>query len=173
MIKKIVFHFSLFYSMAVAANSNIPLNVLKVCLFQHSSIEGGDYSPVDISAVLTDGDYSSSGEVHYAEYNGSAIGYGASQSGMAFYKGTKPYPLSKSKVIEVGLPIKIVPEEIDYAVSEWGSIKLNKRDFICVNVPFSGIGESGQHQDIRNVFVYDIKGNDIYYTVGNVRGEIQ
>lgn len=173
MIKKLLFNFFLFYSIAVVANDSIPSNALKTCLFQHSLIDEANYSPIDISTVITDSNYSTAGEVRYVYYKGTIVGYGNSRSGMAFYMGSKPYPLSKSKIITVGLLIKSIPKEIDYSVSEWGYIKLNNNNFICINVPFSGIGESGKHQDIRNVFVYDMKGNDIYYTVGNVNSKVQ
>ncbi|MFW3797128.1 hypothetical protein [Klebsiella pneumoniae] len=173
MIKKLLLNFFLFYSIAVVANDSIPSNALKTCLFQHSLIDGVDYSSIDTSAVITDSNYSAAGEVRYVDYKGTIVGYGNSRSGMAFYKGSKSYPLSKLKVIDFGLLIKSIPKEIDYSVSEWGYIRLNNKSFICVNVPFSGVGESGKHQDIRNAFVYDMKGNDIYYTVENVSSKVQ
>lgn len=163
----------MFYSIAVVANDSIPSNALKTCLFQHSSIDGVDYSSIDISSVITDSNYSTAGEVRYVDYKGSIVGYGSSRSGMAFYKGSKSYPLSKSTIIEIGLLIKTIPKEIGYSISEWGCIKLNGKTFICVNVPFSGVGESGKNQDIRNVFVYNTKGNDIYYAVGDVNSKGQ
>lgn len=88
----------------------MPLNSLKTCLFQHSLNEEGNYSPIDTDAVISDDNYSASGEARFMEDYGSSVGYGKSQSGMAFYKRKKPYPLSKSKIIETGLPIKISPE---------------------------------------------------------------
>ncbi|WP_313108901.1 hypothetical protein [Atlantibacter sp.] len=172
MIKKLLFNIFLFYSIAVVANDSIPSNALKTCLFQHSSIDGVNYSSIDISAVITDSNYSTAGEVRYVDYKGTIVGYGSSRSGMAFYKDSESYPLSKSKIIEIGLLIKTIPKEIDYSISEWGYIKLNNKTFICVNVPFSGVGESGKHQDIRNVFVYNTKSNDIYYTVGDVKNKL-
>jgi len=172
-IRKVLFNFFLFYSIAVVANDSIPSNALKTCLFQRSLIDGVNYSSIDVSAVLIDSNYSTEGEVRYIDYKGTIVGYGSSLSGMAFYKGSKSYPLSKSKIIEVGLFVKTIPKEIDFSVSEWGYIKINNKSFICVNVPFSGVGESGKYQDIRNVFVYGMKGNDIYYTVGDVNSKVQ
>jgi hypothetical protein len=172
-IKKIILNLCLFCSIGVAANDNVPLNALKTCLFQHSLTYGLNYSSIDTSAVITDSDYSKAGEVSYVEYKGTIVGYGVSRSGMAFYKGKKTYPLSNSKIVELELSIKEIPKEIDYSVSEWGYIKSRKKNFICVNVPFSGVGQSGKHQDIRNVFVYDTKSNDIYYTVGNIDSKVQ
>lgn len=173
MIKKLIFYFALFYSIGTLANGNDHLNALETCLFQRSLIDGVNYSPIDTGVMITDDSYSESGEARYVEYNGASVGYGESKLGAAFYNNKKFYPLSKSKVIETGLPIKTVPKEIDYSVSEWGSISVGNKRFICVNVPFPGVGHSGKHQDIRNVFVYDINGSEIYYTVGDVNSKVQ
>lgn len=115
--------------MPVVANDSIPSNALKICLFQHSSIDGVNYSSIDMSSVITDSNYSTAGEVRYIDYKGTIVGYGSFRSGMAFYKGSKSYPLSKSKVIEIRLLIKAIPKEIDYSISEWGCIKLNNKTF--------------------------------------------
>ena len=171
-MKKKLF-FLIFYSVTVMADDNIPLDALKTCLYQHSSTKGITYSEIDTSEMITDDSYSKFGAARYVEYNGVSVGYGEYRHGMAFYRETVAYPLSMSKVVGVGLPIKGTPKDIDYMISEWGSVKFKKREFICVNVPFSGVGQSGEHQNIRNVFVYDAKGKEIYYTVGDVSNKAQ
>lgn len=161
--------FSLYSMMASAeVDRRGVLNAIKACLYQHSWGKNIVYSSIDTGEIITDDSYSEFGGASYVEYKGLTIGYGKYRDKMAFYSNKIAHPLSDAVFINIGYHLKAIPKEINYLVSEWGGINLKNKSYICVNAPFDGIGESGEYQRMRNVFIFNVKNRGIYYSVGRI-----
>ena len=55
--------------------------------------------------------------------------------------------------------------------SQWGGVRNAKQAYLCITINFEGLGQSGSFQNIRGVYLIDLKRRPatIYYLVGDVR----
>ncbi|EPN9529565.1 hypothetical protein ACT5AM_004308 [Cronobacter malonaticus] len=88
---------------------------------------------------------------------------------MIFYNG-KVYPFSM--VIIIGKYGDKGPQlsMLDFSLTERSEILLNHH-YLCANFPFSGIGESGSLQSVKNALVFELGGTSVFYTVKNTNEE--
>ncbi|MDK9355124.1 hypothetical protein QQF54_00225 [Lelliottia sp. V106_10] len=165
-MKFITLLFCMIYSIAICHASEFEI-AMESCLYQKSTQQSVKYKNIDMAQIYVSDNYNDLGGASYIKYLGGDLGYAEKKStGMIFYKKNR-YSLSKAHSLN-NYNIKFnQPRRFEFLLSEWGSVSINGRDYICVNFPFEGVGESGDFQKIRNVFLFDIKGRDLFYSVKN------
>lgn len=140
---------------------------MRSCLYQKNTQQNVKYKSIDTVEVYASNNYHGFGEASYVKYLGGDLGYSEKKSiGMIFYKKNR-HSLSKAHGLSNYKNKFTQPRRFEFLLSEWGSVSINSRDYICVNFPFEGVGESGGYQKIRNAFLFDIKGGALFYNVKN------
>jgi hypothetical protein len=70
--------------------------------------------------------------------------------------------------------IKLGPDQpttFDPTLAQWGIVTMAKRQYVCATFNFDGLGRSGSFQNIRGVYIIDMKSRPvkIYYIVRDAR----
>lgn len=165
-MKVVTFLFCMIYSLAICYASEVEI-AMESCLYQKNTQQSVRYKNIDMVEIYASDNYNDFGEANYIKYLGGDLGYAEKKStGMIFYKKNR-YSLSMAHSLNNYNNKFTQPRRLDFLLSEWGSISINSRDYICVNFPFEGVGESGRFQKIRNAFLFDIKGRTLFFSVKN------
>ena len=75
----------------------------------------------------------------------------------------------------VKLDKKQAPYEFEPYKAQWGELKAGAKRYVCITFNFDGIGRSGRFQDIRGVYLIEMKKGPAraYYTAGNISTAIK
>jgi len=143
-------------------------DVVKGCLMADSVITSIVIKSIKSNDFAEEKQYADGFNASYMfEYRNSDMGYAESKGDKALIYSGKIYPLSKA--IPIGDNHGVESTEFEPSLADWSFVKEGRQKFFCVSFNFSGLGQSGDFQNIRGGYLLDVKTKDLYFAVRDIR----
>lgn len=162
--------FCLFPFLTQASMPPEVINIANTCAYEKSIPDKITYQSLMKAPSYIDDNDSSKERTFYIKDNRHIIGYIESNKRNGFLYDEKFYPLSNTVFLDDN---KEHIDDIDHTLISWGYVTFDHYKYICASAPFSGIGESGQHQYTRGVYVFNPndKQRSLYFSAINTLQE--
>jgi hypothetical protein len=101
------------------------------------------------------------------KYRHADMGYAERKDEKALIFFGKLYRLSKA--VPLGDNHRVKPSEFEPSLADWSFVEEGRQNFFCVSFNFSGLGQSGDFQNIRGGYLLNLKTKNLYFAIRDIR----